>query len=173
MVYHYAEAGTIDQSEERWGFTPPNVDWMPVRRRIDTGIEIHAPLERVRAVLVDGARYAEWNPYLVRIDGPIEAGAEIVAEGRLEGGRSLSMPVRVLAVGDDGMRWQGGLPDAGELRTDHGFALEALGAERTRLHHWEVFTGARVDELVIPNAAAIRTNFERMNEALRRRCEQA
>ncbi len=32
MVYHYAEAGTIDGSQEKWGFTPPNVDWMPVRR---------------------------------------------------------------------------------------------------------------------------------------------
>jgi phytanoyl-CoA hydroxylase len=33
MVYHYAEAGTIDESLERWGFVPPNVDWMPARRR--------------------------------------------------------------------------------------------------------------------------------------------
>jgi len=32
MVYHYAAAGTVDQSRERWGFDPPNVDWMPVRR---------------------------------------------------------------------------------------------------------------------------------------------
>jgi len=32
MVYHFAEAGTVDQSLERLGFVPPNVDWMPVRR---------------------------------------------------------------------------------------------------------------------------------------------
>ncbi len=32
MVYHFAEAGTIDESEKRWGRVPPNVDWMPVRR---------------------------------------------------------------------------------------------------------------------------------------------
>ena len=32
MVFHYAIGGTEDLSEERWGFTPPNVDWMPVRR---------------------------------------------------------------------------------------------------------------------------------------------
>ena len=32
MVYHYGEGGTIDQSQERWGFTPPNTDWLPVRR---------------------------------------------------------------------------------------------------------------------------------------------
>lgn len=32
MVYHYAEAGTVDRSKERFGFVPPNVDWMPVYR---------------------------------------------------------------------------------------------------------------------------------------------
>ena len=33
MVYHYAAGGTVDQSMERFGFVPPNVDWMPVLRR--------------------------------------------------------------------------------------------------------------------------------------------
>lgn len=33
MVYHYGEAGTVDGSKEKWGVAPPNVDWMPVRRR--------------------------------------------------------------------------------------------------------------------------------------------
>ena len=32
MVYHFGAGGTVDQSEERWGFRPPNVDWMPIRR---------------------------------------------------------------------------------------------------------------------------------------------
>ena len=32
MVFHFAEAGTVDQSQERLGFVPPNVDWMAVRR---------------------------------------------------------------------------------------------------------------------------------------------
>ena len=32
MVYHYGEAGTVDNSREKFGITPPNIDWMPVRR---------------------------------------------------------------------------------------------------------------------------------------------
>lgn len=32
MVYHYGEAGTRDLSQQKWGFTPPNIDWMAVRR---------------------------------------------------------------------------------------------------------------------------------------------
>ena len=31
MVYHYAESGTVDGCEERFGFVPPNMDWMSVR----------------------------------------------------------------------------------------------------------------------------------------------
>lgn len=32
MVYHLADGNTVDQSQQRWGFTPPNTDWLPVRR---------------------------------------------------------------------------------------------------------------------------------------------
>lgn len=32
MVYHYGEAATVDRSLEKFGFVPPNVDWMPVSR---------------------------------------------------------------------------------------------------------------------------------------------
>ena len=32
MVYHYADAATVDRSMDRFGFVPPNVDWMPVLR---------------------------------------------------------------------------------------------------------------------------------------------
>jgi phytanoyl-CoA hydroxylase len=33
MVFHYGETGTVDRSHERFGFTPPNIDWMTVRTR--------------------------------------------------------------------------------------------------------------------------------------------
>ena len=33
MVYHYGDSDTVDRSAERFGFTPPNIDWMPVLRQ--------------------------------------------------------------------------------------------------------------------------------------------
>jgi ectoine hydroxylase-related dioxygenase (phytanoyl-CoA dioxygenase family) len=33
MVYHYGETGTDDRSLERFGFVPPNVDWLSLRGR--------------------------------------------------------------------------------------------------------------------------------------------
>ena len=32
MVYHLADSATVDLAPEKWGFTPPNIDWMPVMR---------------------------------------------------------------------------------------------------------------------------------------------
>jgi ectoine hydroxylase-related dioxygenase (phytanoyl-CoA dioxygenase family) len=37
MVYHFASADTVDQSQEKLGFVPPNIDWMPVRRGGEKG----------------------------------------------------------------------------------------------------------------------------------------
>ena len=32
MVYHFADAATVDRTEELYGRPAPNVDWMPVMR---------------------------------------------------------------------------------------------------------------------------------------------
>jgi uncharacterized protein YndB with AHSA1/START domain len=39
---------------------------------IETEILINADIEHVWAVLTDYAAYADWNPYLVRVDGEAE-----------------------------------------------------------------------------------------------------
>ncbi len=41
-------------------------------------VEIDAPQQLVWDVLVDYARYPEWNPYTVRVDTALELGADVV-----------------------------------------------------------------------------------------------
>ena len=41
-------------------------------------VEIEAPQELVWDVLVDFARYGEWNPFTVRVDTSLEVGADVV-----------------------------------------------------------------------------------------------
>jgi ectoine hydroxylase-related dioxygenase (phytanoyl-CoA dioxygenase family) len=166
MVYHLAAAGTLDRAPN----PAPINDWLPVRRRIETQIEIAAPIERVSRALADGSRYADWNPYLVQIDGAIESGTEIVAHARFADGREQAMPVQVVAVEPTRMHWEGGLPDRSLFKGDHFFELDDLGAT-TRLRHFENFTGRLVDRIVVAGGDAIRANFERMNAALRTHCE--
>ncbi|MGE4607127.1 MAG: phytanoyl-CoA dioxygenase family protein, partial [Myxococcota bacterium] len=167
MVYHLAEAGTVDQSSSPAGIN----DWMPVRRRVSTRIEIDAPLERVSEVLLDGSAYGEWNPYIVKIDGAIEGGTDVVAHTCGEDGQQMAVEVRVVSTGATGMRWEGGLPDRSQFKGDHFFELENLPDGRTRLHHYEHFTGRLVGEIFAERLAPIRSNFERMNAALKRCCE--
>ena len=169
MVYHLAEAGTVDRDEKPVAIN----DWMPVRRRIETQIDISAPRERVLETLLDGAHYGDWNPYLVNIEGVIEAGSEIQAEARGAEGDEMTISVEVVSVGASGMRWQGGLPDRAQFKGDHFFELEALAPERTRLRHFENFTGSYLGEIIVSRETVIRDNFERMNAGLRAFCEGA
>ena len=171
MVYHYSDAATQDLSQEKWGFTPPNIDWMPVRRRIDTQIEIAAPIAKVGQRLFDGQTYPDWNPYIVQIDGSIEAGQDLVALGVGADGSQLSMDVHVLESGTHHMRWEGGAPDRNLFKGDHHFVLERLSSNKTRLHHYEEFTGSLIADLWPSQAPTIRENFERMNQGLQQACE--
>ena len=88
MVYHLAQAGTVDRAAQ----PAPINDWMAVRRRVETQIDIAAPLSRVWQALTDGAGYADWNPYLAKIDGEIAAGSDIVAHSHAEDGATMAMP---------------------------------------------------------------------------------
>ena len=167
MVYHLAQAGTVDHASPG----APINDWMPVRRRIATGLDIAAAPGRVREALLDGCRYPDWNPYLVRIEGTIAAGSEIVAHSRGEDGQEMEIPVLVVSVDGSSMVWEGGMPDRSQLKGDHRFEWEALPDGRTRLRHYEDFTGALMEPIVISRAATIEANFVRMNTALRDYCE--
>jgi hypothetical protein len=75
-----------------------------------TSSRIGASPERVWATLTNGAAYPEWNPEIVRIDGPITAGARITAHVRLGSGAVRRVVQRVTALeAPRRMEWEGGL----------------------------------------------------------------
>ena len=69
------------------------------------------------------------------------------------------------------MRWEGGAPDRNLFKGDHHFVLERLSSNKTRLHHYEEFTGSLIADLWPSQAPTIRENFERMNQGLQQACE--
>jgi hypothetical protein len=136
--------------------------------RIHTEVEVAAPRERVWEVLVDLARYAEWNPFMVRIDGKAEVGAKITIEIAPPNMRRRKMRERVhRVIPNEELRWGAGV--RGLLLGDHYFRLETAGAG-TRVLHYEDFTGIVVP-LVKGLLANIQRGFEMTNEALKRRVE--
>lgn len=138
---------------------------------ISTEINIPAPIEAVWAVLTDLAGYAEWNPYLVRVQGRAKAGGVIVVHAcSVPGAEPLVQEVEVVSVEPYTMRWEGGLPNRELFKGDHWFVLDAVGCSATRLRHFEHFSGARSAQVMARYGEVIRANFERFNAALVDRC---
>lgn len=138
---------------------------------IETSIVIAAPIDCVWSVLTALDRYADWNPYLVRIEGNAVAGTTITVHSvTVPGGDLIVAPVSVVSVEPYVMRWEGGLPDRGQFKGDHWFVLnEEKG--NTRFDHFEHFSGALEAAILAAHGETIRTNFLRFNDALKAHTE--
>lgn len=140
---------------------------------IETDVLIAAPPAAVWAALTDYPGYADWNPYLVRVEGAAAAGADIVVHSvPLPGQPPMLATVRVVGVEFPAMRWEGGLADRSQFRGDHHWVLAAEG-DGTRLRHFEHFDGALAADILARHGDTIRAAFIRFNVALKARCETA
>jgi hypothetical protein len=138
---------------------------------IATEIDIAAPVATVWDALTDYAAYADWNPYLVRIEGEAVAGSSITVHSRpVTDGDVMVAPVDVVSVAPYIMRWEGGYPDRNQFKGDHWFVLEAAPGG-TRLKHFEHFSGSRAADILGAYRSIIAANFVRFNTALKARAE--
>jgi uncharacterized protein YndB with AHSA1/START domain len=72
---------------------------------------IRAAPERVWEILTDAARYAEWNPEIVGIEGRMAPGERIRARVKVGSGAIRNVPLRVTGFeAPSRMEWTGGLP---------------------------------------------------------------
>jgi len=72
---------------------------------------IAASPETVWKILTDGARYRQWNPEIVGVDGRIGLGERITAHVRLGSGAIRTVTQRVTSFDErKRMEWEGGLP---------------------------------------------------------------
>lgn len=138
--------------------------------RIDTAIDIAAPVADVWSVLVDFDRYPEWNPFVQALTGELAVGAPLTAKLSL-GTRPLTIRPRLVAVEPQReLRWLGHLVVSGLFDGEHRFRLEPTDGG-TRLLHDEQFQGLLVAPILWLVGDDTRKSFVAMNEALRDRCE--
>jgi hypothetical protein len=142
-------------------------------RNISHTIEIDAPPEAVWRQLADTGAYADWNPFVRRIDGRLEESARLRVEIEPPGGRRMTFKPTVLAArpGRE-LRWLGRLLLPGLFDGEHSFSLEPLPEGRSRLTQAERFSGL----LVRPFGGSLEKTergFEAMNRALKARAEAA
>ena len=143
------------------------LNWPSTRVDIHTEIEIAASQAEVWAVLADNARYREWNPYHVRVDGDLVEGARLNVELSKPDGSVVMIRPHVLAVAPEKrLDWGGSI--RGVFKGVHVFELHASGNGCTRLVQRESFAGLFVG---FAKLDGIEEGYNRMNRALKARVE--
>lgn len=138
-------------------------------RTITTTIDLAAPPERVWSVLVDFARYPEWNAFIRSIAGQLVVGAKLDAFIAPPGQRGMRFRPRLLVVDPmRELRWKGRLIVPGLFDGEHFFRLEP-NTGGTRLIHGEIFSGLLPALMSPASFNPIEAGFQAMNEALARR----
>lgn len=138
---------------------------------IEHSLEIPGEAAEVWDVAFGADRESGWNPYLLALRGPLEAGAQIQIS-ILQ--RNWDQPMELTQVLVDvdpphRLAWRGVPGPEGLIRTDHSFAIEPLGGGKVRFVHREEFRGVLARLFDEPTKAHTEAAFRAMDEALAER----
>jgi hypothetical protein len=128
---------------------------------------IEAAPEAVWAVLVDGARYTDWNSGMVRLDGTIAKGERLTVVSSANPKRGFPVEVTAFEPGRR-MEWSGGMP-LGLFRGVRTFTLTPEGA-RTRLDVREEYTGPLLP-LIWRSMPDLQPSFDQFTRGIKARVE--
>ena len=140
-------------------------------REIKTDIEIETSPEALWSILTDFRAYPEWNPYMVKIEGPLEVGKHLKVDMVFAGQAAmLFQPTIRLIEEKSAIHWSGKLWGMGFLfRGKHCLEIEVLDDKRVKFTQAEQFTGWLVPLVWKAIGPATRQAFIEMNEALKKR----
>lgn len=137
-------------------------------------VEIEAPQALVWEVLVDYARYPEWNPYTVRVDTELEVGADVVLHLPHPDRPGETMTTtEVMRVIDAPRHLQydtaDNLPGIFAVRDQW---VEDLGSGRSSYRTTDVFSGEHAQLAYDLQGAWVKEGFDAVAHALKARAEQ-
>lgn len=139
-------------------------------KEILTEIDICASRYKVWQILTDFEKYAEWNPFIRRIEGSPVEGAKIrILVTTPSGVERKYSPKVTRYINEREMRWVGKIP--GLFSGEHIFVIENVRDDKVHLVHREVFGGLLATFFRERLDADVRMGFEEMNMALKKRSE--
>jgi hypothetical protein len=130
---------------------------------------IDAPAAKVWAVLVDTAKWPQWDPFCDKIEGQVALGSKIKAFSKLSPGRAFPVKVTEL-VPSEKMTWSGGMP-LGLFKGERTFVLREEGG-RTVFTLREAFSGPML-KLIGKSIPNMTEAFETFVAGLKQRAEAA
>jgi hypothetical protein len=144
-----------------------------VQQRVETDVEIEAPVADVWTLLTDFERMPAWNPFITAISGTLAQGEKLSVRIAPPGKVPIWINAVILTMRPDvELRWLGRLFFKGVLDGEHYFMLEALDENRTRLRHGEEFSGFLIS-ILGGLLETTRQGFESMNAALKAEAEKS
>lgn len=136
-------------------------------KEISTIITIKAEQDQIWKTLTDFKNYPEWNPFILKAQGNLKKGKKLSIE--LEGMKF--SPTVIEFVPEQKLTWLGNLIIPHLFDGEHSFELKQLDNQYTEFIHKEKFTGILPFFLGQKFFKTIEIGFEKMNEALKVRCE--
>ena len=143
-------------------------------KELRTEIEFEGTPQEVWDVLADLPAYAEWNPFIKKIDGEARTGAKLEVRMEPEGERAMTFRPTVLSA-EPGreLKWLGHLLVPGIFDGEHRWLIEDAGSGKVRFTQSERFGGILVPFLWKKlRDGGTAKGFRAMNEALARRVSE-
>lgn len=138
-------------------------------RTIESTEIIDASATRIWEVLTATEHYADWNPFITSVIGPLTVGSRPTLRITPPGKKGMTFRPRITHASlESGLCWQGRLFLPGLCDAEHRIVLEQQTGTRTRVIQRETFRGALVPFLA-GMLEPTRQGFDAMHSALRRR----
>ena len=143
-----------------------------MHHELHTDIEIDASPEAVWSVLIDLDRYADWNPFIVSVQGRADVGERLTNRLQPQGGRGATFKPTVTVVEPNTtFEWLGRFGPPGVFDGRHRFELCPTDSGGTLVVHSERFDGVLVRLLRRSLDNSTKAGFVAMNTALKARVE--
>lgn len=139
-------------------------------KEIETEITINASRKKVWEVLTNHSEYPEWNSFIKKIEGDLNAGERLKVIIQPKESSNMTFKPIVLEYKDQKMlKWKGNFIIRGLFDGTHIFELFDNENGTITFKQSEIFEGVLVRFFNLENT---KKGFERMNGELKKRCEE-
>lgn len=138
--------------------------------KIETHIDINAPVGKVWGVFSDVDSHKEWNPFLTSIQGVLKEGNKVKIVAKIsEGNIKIAEPIVTTLIEEKEAVFVASKRFL--FRGEHYFKFESLSPSKTRFIHGEVFSGLLPKLFWNKIQYSFTKAFNKMNEALKAHVE--